>query len=394
MKDRWKLSDPEVVMEYFSMPREDQRKYDDLVCGILDINPREDSYSKMLLVAVDRDETAYFIKEEDEKYWIDLGQLSEIPFSWRACVEETFQEFKKHVDEIKKVRKANIIAVYAAVSEGVWIYAFSDPTITGINETFYNKYLGDVLGKEETRKLISELYGGAEGDEVSDELCEIPTLQEQQDCAQLFAGMNDAGNLTEAFAVYCDGIKAVFSNIQIPQAAMLSETVFHQMEDQLTFSLPEEVKIWFSMVGDCRFGIEGPLVGLELLSAEEMLEIWKEWRVLDDDAELNRSPFASSTPKGAVRCRYTNPCWIPVAHDYASNYIGIDLDPDVQGVVGQVINFGKDEDAKVVFAESLLDFLKCLIRRQNEMCVVKMRDHYIYINRDDEHPIDWLKKAL
>jgi hypothetical protein len=41
-----------------------------------------------------------------------------------------------------------------------------------------------------------------------------------------------------------------------------------------------------------------------------------------------------------------------------SNHIGIDLDPGPCGVVGQVINFGRDQERKYVLARSWAHFLE------------------------------------
>ncbi len=41
-----------------------------------------------------------------------------------------------------------------------------------------------------------------------------------------------------------------------------------------------------------------------------------------------------------------------------SNHIGIDLEPGPCGVVGQVINFGRDQEQKYVLARSWAHFLK------------------------------------
>ncbi|NPC91257.1 hypothetical protein HOO54_03060 [Bacillus sp. WMMC1349] len=49
--------------------------------------------------------------------------------------------------------------------------------------------------------------------------------------------------------------------------------------------------------------------------------------------------------------------WIPISSDGSGNHIGIDLDPDKEGKVGQVINFGADEEVKYVIAYQLKDFL-------------------------------------
>ena len=55
---------------------------------------------------------------------------------------------------------------------------------------------------------------------------------------------------------------------------------------------------------------------------------------------------------------YINSRWIPLTADGSGNHIGLDLDPWPRGRVGQVILFGRDEDVKVVLAESLGKFLE------------------------------------
>ena len=65
-----------------------------------------------------------------------------------------------------------------------------------------------------------------------------------------------------------------------------------------------------------------------------------------------------SWPEGAVDPAYINPRWIPLTHDGSGNHIGLDLDPWPGGRVGQVILFGRDEDVKVVLADSLGTFLE------------------------------------
>ena len=45
---------------------------------------------------------------------------------------------------------------------------------------------------------------------------------------------------------------------------------------------------------------------------------------------------------------------------------GIDLDPDKLGIVGQVINFGRDENRKIVANESISDFLFWLIEELSD----------------------------
>ena len=97
---------------------------------------------------------------------------------------------------------------------------------------------------------------------------------------------------------------------------------------------------------------EGLFFGLNLLPLEDVLEEWRFWREVDDDpstgANLRLRETMQSIPPGWVRKEYSSRGWIPLVTDKAGNYLGIDMNPDEGGAVGQVIVFGRDFDTKVV----------------------------------------------
>ena len=65
----------------------------------------------------------------------------------------------------------------------------------------------------------------------------------------------------------------------------------------------------------------------------------------------------TSKPERAIKKKYFHIKWIPLISDFGGNYIGIDLDPDINGVKGQVIIFGRDEEDMIVLANSWNEFL-------------------------------------
>lgn len=103
----------------------------------------------------------------------------------------------------------------------------------------------------------------------------------------------------------------------------------------------------------------GHIYGLPLLPLKHAAADWKTWtRTL---AEFGGNRYAipgAAWPEGAVDPAYTNPAWIPLTNDGSSGHIGVDFDPWPGGRVGQVILFGRDEDVKVVLAESVGQFLE------------------------------------
>lgn len=76
----------------------------------------------------------------------------------------------------------------------------------------------------------------------------------------------------------------------------------------------------------------------------------------------------------------------------------MDLDPDVKGTYGQIINFGRDEEDKFVIAPSLKDFLQLLIDiyQNPELSFVKKWGNRFVPNFSDKgiHAIDFLKKKI
>ena len=103
-------------------------------------------------------------------------------------------------------------------------------------------------------------------------------------------------------------------------------------------------------------------------------------------------------PVGCIKQRYADLKWIPICEDGSGNHIGVDLDPDVNGKVGQVINFGRDEDDKHVLADSLKTFFERLTRIVNsdDFFIGEIEDEeVIFLGENNEEEgsclIDYLK---
>ena len=79
----------------------------------------------------------------------------------------------------------------------------------------------------------------------------------------------------------------------------------------------------------------------------------------EDDGMLDEfSQECTSSPEGAIQRLHACRAWIPLVEMNDSNHIGIDLDPGPSGGVGQVINFGRDQEQKYVLARSWAHFLE------------------------------------
>jgi len=103
-------------------------------------------------------------------------------------------------------------------------------------------------------------------------------------------------------------------------------------------------------------GSERFLFGSDLLSADDLIDQWQGWRGLESMND-DFGDRLKSYPEGAIALAYTIPGWIPLTQDGGGNHLGVDLAPGPAGTVGQVINFGRDEESKGVLASGWAEFL-------------------------------------
>lgn len=141
-------------------------------------------------------------------------------------------------------------------------------------------------------------------------------------------------------------------------------TTIHELDEfeaaigqRLPIDVRESYLIHNGQKDEDDFYVTGILFGIPILSLSEALQEWLNWREHDSVNDELEEEFTLSAPSKAVRPGYTNPGWIPLTSDCNGNHIAIDLAPDTNGVVGQVIIFGCDEIIKYVVADSWAAFL-------------------------------------
>jgi cell wall assembly regulator SMI1 len=129
-------------------------------------------------------------------------------------------------------------------------------------------------------------------------------------------------------------------------------------EEVVGFKMPRSYRQlykWHDGENDDRWG---HIYGLPILPLKRAAADWQQWkRTLAAFGGNRYFVRGGAWPQGAVDPAYTNPAWIPLTNDGSSGNIGLDFDPWPGGRVGQVILFGRDEDVKVVLAQSLGQFL-------------------------------------
>ena len=160
-----------------------------------------------------------------------------------------------------------------------------------------------------------------------------------------------------------------------------SEAAVRAAEEKLGVDFPLELReMYLANDGDDGEALCGVLLGFHFLSLDELVSEWESWAALADREDRNDEASFTSKPEGCIKRRYADRKWIPLCSDSGGNFIGIDLDPDVRGRAGQVINFGRDEHNKVVLEVNLNAFLERLTR-------VIRSEHFFVGDYDGEEAI-------
>ncbi|WP_171056182.1 leucine-rich repeat domain-containing protein [Paenibacillus sinopodophylli] len=137
-------------------------------------------------------------------------------------------------------------------------------------------------------------------------------------------------------------------------------------------------QLYLAFNGEKRMGV-GLFFGLRFLSLNELVAEWQIWSKLNVDYGEEGNHF--SIPTGWIKEKYINLGWLPIAEDGGGNHLGIDVDPDDEGISGQVINFGRDEETKYVIANRLADLMRF-------MCDTVKSGNYKVDN--DEEYVYWM----
>lgn len=179
----------------------------------------------------------------------------------------------------------------------------------------------------------------------------------------------------------------------------------NELEHELDCSLPLEVRESLQIHdGQERGGLPtGIIFGCMLLDCEEIVQEWKNWRLVNEEyltaparyhpqfptrafggASASTGPpqppqnplwrqelldRQDSQPPRAVQKAYAHTGWIPLARDWGGNNIAVDLAPGPAGKWGQIIIFGRDYDCKYVVARSWSAFLAMVA---DDMCSEKV----------------------
>lgn len=378
MKENFMYLKPKEIISYADSNITIQKQLEVIIGNMVKLNPFIDEYEQMAVVFMKGFGLVNLIKKYSEFTWISTETLPEIEKEWECTYSDAVEQNKIQLMYYSESTDANIvIGSLDLVENNFWIYCYHNLDFMQMNDDFFDQYFGKTIRKLQAQKILEGL------------------LQEEiyaYEKADIIKECDEREEFEDIFIIYCKNIAN--TNIEINRDTHNFMQQVADVEEKMQICFPDELKQWFLLIENVNFMINGFLVGLNVYSLADMYKEWKQWREFDSNTELNYFEYYSSFPIESIKRRYTNPGWIPLAHDGYSNYIGVDLDPDRKGVFGQVINFGRDENDKTVLAKSIKSFLVILTNLQKEMVIIKTKQNSLYINSDDEHPISWLKTKI
>lgn len=124
----------------------------------------------------------------------------------------------------------------------------------------------------------------------------------------------------------------------------------------------------------------------EFLPIEGVIAQYQSWQNIIEDIGEDGNEFIFAAEGHPVDPVYWSASWIPVAGGGANGY-AIDLSPPRGGNIGQVINFGADDDARIVIASSLSEFFQMAV--QNTVINDCTLRYGVEDNSDDHVPEEY-----
>ncbi|CAN5219613.1 hypothetical protein BH10ACI1_BH10ACI1_05820 [soil metagenome] len=155
-----------------------------------------------------------------------------------------------------------------------------------------------------------------------------------------------------------------------------------EVENEIEVKLPQSFKDFYLIHnGQKDEDYFGLFYGVSLLPLHKILEEMRVWNgIIDEYGEEgmkeNFDDFQTSLTPNKVKAQYANKKWLPFAIISDNCYLGLDFDPETKGAVGQVINFGREEEQKAVLANSFEEFIDWYIRELE-------RGNYLIYSEDE-----------
>lgn len=165
-------------------------------------------------------------------------------------------------------------------------------------------------------------------------------------------------NVKQSWDIYTNWLELHFPQLKNSLNDGATAYQIDGFEQKINRTLPKEFKSLYMMNnGRENLGFIGAFLGLRFYSLNE-LQV-----KMNNNNSLANKIEGLSYPQNHIKTQRWNQFWIPLFGDGSGNFIGMDLDPDISGSYGQIINFGRDYENKYVLAHSLSELLAIVVEK-------------------------------
>ncbi len=128
-----------------------------------------------------------------------------------------------------------------------------------------------------------------------------------------------------------------------------SDKEIEELERIIEIRLPEYVRAFYQLCNGQEIGGTGLTEMGEILPISVIISKWKKWKLLLDSGKLRD---IKSEPDKGIKNDWYNKKWIPFTYNGSSDHFCIDMDPDEEGNIGQIITMWHDEPERKLIASS------------------------------------------
>lgn len=158
-------------------------------------------------------------------------------------------------------------------------------------------------------------------------------------------------------------LERALPNLGIPGVTLVpgaTPAAVAAFETAINVALPTEVAELFhghDGQSSTEAGLAGGFYFVSLREAQQLMTNWADTRAQLGEGLRDLDRACRSQPTKAIQRKYSLAGWVPLLRDSEGNAIGADLDPGPNGAIGQIINFGRDEEEKFVLFANATELL-------------------------------------
>ena len=160
-------------------------------------------------------------------------------------------------------------------------------------------------------------------------------------------------------------IKSIFPALAHSLNPPANQAQVEQAESRIGYALPESLKALYLTHNGESDG-HGLFLGMRYLSIEEALHEWQNSPAMAAKTTPQAENKPVSVPPKHIKTAYANPQYFPISKGDSGQYLVVDLDPDIEGSIGQVINIDPNGQTRHVIAHDVVGLVALMANQLAE----------------------------